>query len=90
TSFHSFVCALFPTLGIVQLKKAIVNISAETEIIANSIADALKRVQIEIESLKDVVFQNHTVLDMIIAQIKEACTLINASYCTYTDQSKQI
>lgn len=60
------------------------------EIIANSTADAPRRLQTEMESLEDVVFQNHVVLDMITAQIGEVCTLINARYCAYIDLSKQI
>ncbi|NWZ73493.1 ERVV2 protein, partial [Acrocephalus arundinaceus] len=85
TRFHSFVRALLPNLGIAQLEKAISNISAEIELIANSTADALVRLQNERNSLKEVVFQNHMVLHMITAQMGGVCILINTSCCTYID-----
>ncbi|NXB91508.1 ERVV2 protein, partial [Vidua chalybeata] len=73
------------------VEKAIVNIPAEMEIIANSTADAIVRLQTEIISLKEeVVFQNHMVLDMITAQMGGVCILINTNCCTYVDQSGQI
>lgn len=71
TSFHSFVRALLPNLGIAQLEKAISSISAKIELIANSTADALRRLQTEINSLKEVVFQKHMVLDMATAKWEE-------------------
>lgn len=70
-SFHSFVRALLPNLGIAQLEKAISNVSAKTELIANSTADALGRLQTETDSLKEVVFQNLRVLDMVTAKWEE-------------------
>ncbi|NXO46781.1 ERVV2 protein, partial [Locustella ochotensis] len=87
--FHSFVRALLPNLGIAQLEKAISNISAEKELIANSTADALVRLQDEINLLKEAVFPNHMVLDMKTAQTGGVCILINTSWCTYIDQSGQ-
>lgn len=63
--------ALLPNLGIAQLEKAISNISAEIELIANSTADALGRLQTETDSLKEVVFQNLRVLDMVTAKWEE-------------------
>ncbi|NWW40110.1 ERVV2 protein, partial [Panurus biarmicus] len=72
------------------VEKAIVNISAEMEIIANSTSDTIGWLQTEINSLKEVAFQNCMVLDMITAQMRGVCTLINTSCCTYIDQSGQI
>ncbi|NXY39135.1 ERVV2 protein, partial [Pomatorhinus ruficollis] len=89
TRFHSFG-VLLPNLGIAQLEKAISNISAKIELIANSTADALVRLQNEINSLKEVVFQNHMVLDVRTAQMGGVCILINTGCCTYIDQSGQI
>ncbi|NXQ53952.1 ERVV2 protein, partial [Anthoscopus minutus] len=85
TGLHSFVRALFPTLGIVHLEKAIVKISAEMEIIAHSMADAIGRLKTEMNSLKEVVFQNRVVLDMITAQMGGVCMLKNTSCCTYIE-----
>ncbi|NXB98969.1 ERVV2 protein, partial [Orthonyx spaldingii] len=92
TGFHRFpvVRALLLTLGKAQLEKAIVNILANMERIANSTADALERLQTEAESLKGVVFQNRMVLDMITAHMGGVCTLVNSSCCTYVDQSGQV
>lgn len=70
TSFHSFVRVLLPNLGIAQLGKTISSISAKIELIANSTADALRRLQTEKNSLK-VVFQNLMVLDMATAKREE-------------------
>ncbi|NXA97399.1 ERVV2 protein, partial [Melanocharis versteri] len=90
TGLHRFVRALLFPLGIAQLEKAIVNISAAMERIANSTEDAIKRLQTEVESLTGVVFQNCMVLDTITAHMGAVCTLVNSSCCTYADQSGQI
>ncbi|NXJ19896.1 ERVV2 protein, partial [Dicrurus megarhynchus] len=90
TGFHSFVRALISPLGLAQLEKAIVNISADMERIADSMGDALERLQTEAESLKGVVFQKRVVLDIIPAHMGGVCTLVNPSCCTYVDQSGQI
>lgn len=79
TRFHSFVRALLPNLGIAQLEKAITNISAKTELVANSTADTLGKLQTEINSFKEVVFQNRMVLDMVTAQLGGVYTLINTT-----------
>lgn len=52
TGYHSFVRALLPTLGVAQLERAIVNILAEMEVIANSTADAIYHLDQEVKSLK--------------------------------------
>ncbi|NXC92194.1 ERVV2 protein, partial [Cercotrichas coryphoeus] len=88
TGFRSFIRALlFPLIS--QLEMAIVNISAEMEIISNT-TDAIGRLQTEVNSLKEVVLQNRIILDMITAQMGGVCTLVNTSCCTYVDQSGQI
>ncbi|NWS30199.1 ERVV2 protein, partial [Polioptila caerulea] len=79
TDFHSFVRALLFPLGIEQLEIAIVNISVEMEIIANTTADAIGWLQTEVSSLKEVVFKNQMVLDMITAQMGRVCTLVNTN-----------
>ncbi|NXC10141.1 ERVV2 protein, partial [Orthonyx spaldingii] len=84
------VRALLSPLGITQLETAIVNISAEMEIIANTTMDAIGQLQKEVDSLKGVVLQNQMVLDMITAQMGGVCTLVNTTCCTYADQSGQI
>ncbi|NWW18308.1 ERVV2 protein, partial [Falcunculus frontatus] len=90
TGFHSFIKALIAPLRIAQLKKAIKNISANMNKIADSTRNALERLQTEVEPLKGVVFQNRMVLDMITARSGGVYTLVNSSCCTYVNQSGQI
>ncbi|XP_054034852.1 uncharacterized protein LOC128899506 [Dryobates pubescens] len=90
TGYHSFVRALIPALGVAQLEKAIVNISATMEIIANSAADAVQNLQVEVKSVSSVSLQNRLALDMITAEMGGVCTLINTTCCTYVGKSGQI
>ncbi|XP_067999133.1 uncharacterized protein [Melanerpes formicivorus] len=90
TGYHSFVRALFPALGVAQLEKAIVNISATMEVIANSAADAVQNLQVEVKSASSVSLQNRLALDIITAEMGGVCTLINTTCCTYVDRSGQI
>ncbi|XP_067999225.1 uncharacterized protein [Melanerpes formicivorus] len=90
TGYHSFVRALFPALGVAQLEKAIVNISATMEVIANSAADAVQNLQVEVKSVSSVSLQNRLALDIITAEMGGVCTLINTTCCTYVDRSGQI
>nr|XP_047912644.1 uncharacterized protein LOC125181739 [Anser cygnoides] len=90
TGYHSFVRALIPSLCVYQLERAIVNISDEMEIIAKSTADALFRLDRELQSLKGVVMQNRMTLDKITANVGGVCTLINTSCCNYVDESREI
>ncbi|NXD06525.1 ERVV2 protein, partial [Nothocercus nigrocapillus] len=90
TRFHSFVRALLPTLGIVQLERATVNISGEMEIIANRTTEAIFGLQTEMDSLKKIVLQNRKALDILTAQAGGVCTLINETCCSYIDQSGKI
>ncbi|NXX41060.1 ERVV2 protein, partial [Tricholaema leucomelas] len=89
TGYHSFVRALIPALGVAQLERAIVNISATMEIITNSTADALQRLKEEVQSLGSVTLQNRLAFDIITAQMGGVCNLINTTCCTYIDQSGQ-
>ncbi|KAM6306968.1 LOW QUALITY PROTEIN: transmembrane protein 209-like [Podargus strigoides] len=85
------IIALTRSLTLAQeLEKTIVNISAELEVIANATADAIGRLQIKVESLKAVMFQNRMVSDLITAQMGGVCTRINNSCCTYVDESGKI
>ncbi|NWX80497.1 ERVV2 protein, partial [Alca torda] len=90
TGFHSFVRSLLPSLGVYQLEKAIVNISAEMEVIANTTVDALLGLQKEVQTLRGVVWQNRQALDILTAQAGGVCTLINESCCAYVDQAGRV
>lgn len=52
-----------PSLGVSELEKAIVNISATLENIENSTMDAILGLQTEVSSLNQVVLQNRMALD---------------------------
>ncbi|NXX51870.1 ERVV2 protein, partial [Tricholaema leucomelas] len=88
--YNNFVRGLIPALGVAQLERAIVNISATMEVITISTVDALQKLKEEVQSLSSVTLQNRLALDIITAQMGGVCTLINITCCTYIDQSGQI
>ncbi|NXH69799.1 ERVV2 protein, partial [Hydrobates tethys] len=89
-AFHSFVRWFIPWLGVSELEKAIVNISATMEKIENLTIDTILGLQTEVSSLSKVVLQNHMVLDLITAKEGGVCLLINQSCCSYINQRKRI
>uniref|UniRef100_A0A8C0HNI8 Envelope glycoprotein n=1 Tax=Buteo japonicus TaxID=224669 RepID=A0A8C0HNI8_9AVES len=91
TGYHSFIRWLIPSLARVsKLEKAIVNISATLEIIENATTDAIRGLQLEIQSLSKVVLQNRMGLDMLLAKERGLCVVINQTCCTYINQNQQI
>ncbi|XP_074667198.1 endogenous retrovirus group V member 2 Env polyprotein-like [Strix aluco] len=90
TGFHSFVRWLIPMLGVSELEKAIVNISATVEILANATADAIVNLQKEINSLAEVTIQNRMALDLLMAKEGGVCTVINQSCCAFVNCEAQI
>ena len=90
TSFHSFARWFIPWLGVSELEKALVNISATMEIINNATADALTALQKEISSLEQVTLQNRLGLDLLFAKEGGLCTVIGEHCCTYVNQDKRI
>lgn len=90
TAFHSFVRWFIPWLGVSELEKAIVNISAIIEKLENKTLDAIKAQQEEISSLSQVALQNRMALDLLLAAQGGVCTVINTSCCLYVDQSGRI
>ncbi|NXH67985.1 ERVV2 protein, partial [Hydrobates tethys] len=89
-AFHSFVRWFFPWLGVSELEKAIVNISATVERIENFTIDAILGVQTEVSSLSKVVLQNRMVLDLIMTKEGGVCLVINESCCSYINQEKRV
>lgn len=65
------------------MEKAIVNVSAVVEILANTTADALGKLQAETDSLAKILIQNCLALDMLTAKEGGAYVLINQSCCAY-------
>jgi len=90
TKFHSLVRWLFPMMGVSELEKAIVNVSAVVENLANTTADALGKLQAEVDSLAKMTIQNRLAVDMLTAKEGGVCILINQSCCSYLDGRQQV
>lgn len=67
TGFHSFVRWFLPWVGVSELEKATVNISAALELMANATADALSTLQMEVTQLSQTTLQNPLALDYLLA-----------------------
>ncbi|NXV66441.1 ERVV2 protein, partial [Molothrus ater] len=89
--FHSIVRALLQSYGVVELERAIVNISAVIERIEQHTADAISPLQEEVfDSLSCVVMQNRTALNFILAAQGGECAMVNTICCSYVVQSGRI
>ncbi|NXC23333.1 ERVV2 protein, partial [Corythaeola cristata] len=80
---------LIPSLGVNELEKAIINISATIETIENRTRDAILETQTEVTSLSKVVLQNRMASDLLLASQGGVCTIINEN-CTDIDLSGRI
>ncbi|NWW24452.1 ERVV2 protein, partial [Falcunculus frontatus] len=89
TVFHSIIRTLIPSLRIVKLEKAVVNISAIIEHIERQTADAISALQEEVHGLSHVVMQNRMALNVTLAPQGGVCAIINTT-CSYVDQSGRI
>ncbi|XP_029872700.2 endogenous retroviral envelope protein HEMO [Aquila chrysaetos chrysaetos] len=90
TGFNSFVRWLIPALGVSELEKAVLNVSGETEKLANSTAHGLSTLQKEVTELSKMTIQNRMALNMILASQGGVCTVLNTSCCMYTDRSGEL
>uniref|UniRef100_A0A8V0X7N8 ERVV2 protein n=1 Tax=Gallus gallus TaxID=9031 RepID=A0A8V0X7N8_CHICK len=90
TGFHSFARWFIPPLGVSELEKAIVNISATLEIIENATVDAIRTLQGEVSTLSKVVLQNRMALDLLTAKEGGVCVVINQSCCAYVDETQRV
>ncbi|NWR25164.1 ERVV2 protein, partial [Emberiza fucata] len=88
--FHSIVRALLQSYGVVELERAIVNISAIIDRIEQHTADAIPPLQEEVDGLSCVVMQNRTALNFILAAQGGECAMVNTICCSYVDQSGRI
>ncbi|NXQ84637.1 ERVV2 protein, partial [Nyctibius grandis] len=88
--FHSFVRWFIPGLGVSELEKAILNISGETEKLANYTAHGLSTLQTAITELSGLTLQNRVALDMILASQGGVCTVLNVTSCMYVDYSGEL
>lgn len=89
-AFHSSVRWFIPWLGVGELEKAIVNISAIVEELENSTLDVIWALQEEVASLSKMVFQKLMVLDLLLVFQGGVCSIINAGCCMYVEQTGQI
>ncbi|NXR16297.1 ERVV2 protein, partial [Semnornis frantzii] len=76
-----------PWLGVSELEKAMVNVSATLEIAVNAAGVAQ---QAEIESHRKTSAQYKLTLDVLSAEEEGLCAILNDSCCSYVDQSKMI
>ncbi|NXM81672.1 ERVV2 protein, partial [Oenanthe oenanthe] len=90
TKFHCFIRWFLSWLGVNELEKTVVNISATIEYIENCTIDAIIALQKEVKSLSQVVLQNRMALDLPLASQAGVCTVINTTCCVYIDQTGSV
>lgn len=90
TGFHSFVRWYILSLGVSELEKAIVNISATLEMIENATTDSIRALQVEVPTLSKVVLQNRMALDLLTAKEGGVCMIHNQSCYAYIDETQRI
>ncbi|KAF1487714.1 Endogenous retrovirus group V member 2 Env polyprotein, partial [Eudyptula minor novaehollandiae] len=89
TGCHSFARRFLPWLGVSELEKAIVNISAVIEEIWNETYDAIKALQ-EVSDWAKITLQNRLAPDMMLTSQGGVCTVLNTSCCVYVNQNGRI
>ncbi|NWQ80330.1 ERVV2 protein, partial [Columbina picui] len=90
TRFPSFTRGFLPWLGVSELEKTLVNISATIESTENQTIHALLAIQEKLASLSQVVMQNWMVLNLFSASQRGVYTVINTSCCASIDQSGRV
>ncbi|NXL23486.1 ERVV2 protein, partial [Setophaga kirtlandii] len=85
--FHSVIRTFIPSLGVIELDRAVVNISAIIKHIEWQTSDGISALQEEIYDLSCVVLQNRMVLNFLLATNGGMRAVINTSCCFYMDQS---
>lgn len=90
TPFHSIVRALIPSYGVIELEKAIVNISGVVEGIERHAADAISALQEEVDSVSCAVMQHRIALNFILGVQGGVCAVVNTTCCSYVDQSGRV
>ncbi|NWH42024.1 ERVV2 protein, partial [Chloropsis hardwickii] len=88
--FHSIIRTLLPSYRVIELERAIVNISTVIKCIKQHAADAISTLQKEVDSLSHAVIQNRIALNFILAAQGSVRTIVNTSCCSYVDQSEKI
>lgn len=90
-AFHCFALWFIPWLGVSELEKAIMNMSASVEVIENKTMGAIHALQKEISQAGAMALWSRMALDMLFAPGEGSCTVINTSWCClYVDRSGNI
>ncbi|NWX25153.1 ERVV2 protein, partial [Notiomystis cincta] len=97
TAFHFFVRWFIPWLGVSNIQKALVYVSAVMESISNSTTDAIQALQAEISEIDRIATQNKIAFETqdsfntnILTSQGGACAVVNASCCVFSDQSGRV
>ncbi|NXA88359.1 ERVV2 protein, partial [Melanocharis versteri] len=88
--FHSAIMAPVPSLEVIELEKAIVNISAIVEHTESQISDVIVALGEEVRALGRVILQNRLVLDFVLVSEVGTCRVIDTSCCSYIDETGRI
>ncbi|NXW72416.1 ERVV2 protein, partial [Hirundo rustica] len=88
--FHNTARTLLPSYGVVELERAIVNISAVVEPIEWHAANAIPASREEADSLSHAVTENRIALSSILATQRGACATVNTTCCSYVDQCGKV
>lgn len=89
TAFNYFTKWFLLRLGVSELEKTLVNISAAIEILGNNAADAITSLKEVISQVSKITLQNRMALDTLLASQGGVCLIIN-SCCMYVDESGRI
>uniref|UniRef100_A0A663N3C8 ERVV2 protein n=1 Tax=Athene cunicularia TaxID=194338 RepID=A0A663N3C8_ATHCN len=73
-----------------EMEKAILNVSGETEKLANSTAHGLLTLHKEVTELSKLTIQNRMALDMILASQGGVCTSFSVSCYMDTERSGEL
>ncbi|NXA57214.1 ERVV2 protein, partial [Nothocercus julius] len=77
-------------LGVSELEKALVSISAVVERICNETSHAIIVLEEGGSEIAKIVIQNKVALDMLLVSQGGECTVINTICCVFIDQSGRI
>ncbi|NWQ93285.1 ERVV2 protein, partial [Burhinus bistriatus] len=88
--FHQFAWTLLPWLGVSELEKVIIKLSATLENIENVTTDAIQALQQEVAQVSQTTVQNHLALEYLLAMQGGTCALVNTTCCVYVNQDLRI
>ncbi|NXY32540.1 ERVV2 protein, partial [Pomatorhinus ruficollis] len=86
--FHSVIMDPVPSLEVMELEKAIVNISAIIEHTESHISDVIVALREAAQGLARVILQDRLGLDFL--QVSQVGRAINTNCCSYIDETGRI